>query len=160
MLRNGGNLDSSYKPRGTGTTGLLAIDYTAVFPGKSKFIDLREIDGSIAIRKAAGTKTKVYPVWFKNMSESIICCSALYAHSYDKATKEAISLGWKPLNLNQNVYYGYFKVQYINRDLDYYKHQSENFLDGSGNNSWAVPDKSYKRWVTWRYILLSGFFTK
>jgi hypothetical protein len=63
------------------------------------------------------------------------------------------------LSANENFYFGYFKIQYPNRPLDYkdYGYKESNFLKRVSSH--AVADKAYARWVTWRYILLTKYFS-
>lgn len=52
------------------------------------------------------------------------------------------------LSANENFYFGYFKIQYPNRPLDYkdYGYKESNFLKRVSSH--AVADKAYARWVT------------
>lgn len=159
-MYNGGYLKESYKSAGIAKTGLKPIFYKDVFPQSGSFVNILEFNGSIPIRNEAGGPKKIYPIWFKNMEQAVVGCTAVYARSYDLATKEASSLGWESLNLNQNVYYAYYKVQYPYRKLTYYDNNSENFHNGSVDESFHVPIKAYNRWVTWRYVMLSNYFSK
>lgn len=84
---------------------------------------------------------------------------ATYARCIQLAINDAKSSGWNELDLNQNVYFGYYNIQYPYRKLTHYGNKNELFLISFSKETWAVPKKSYLRWVTWRYIKLSGFFS-
>jgi RHS repeat-associated protein len=146
------------------------LDLSSSFPPGSEYFDLRNPNGSPRIRNESGGKMDIFPVTFKNIETGALGASAVYATAYRSASEKAIALGWENLNENQSVYYSYFDVQAPNGELDRYGNDSANFLNGSvkfdlrnagsGKDSNYVHTKAYDRWVSWRYVRLSGYFTR
>jgi hypothetical protein len=154
------NLPSNFKSGGTTPFGK--------YPnfGSATHFTITQANGNPLVRNEAGGPTNIYPVYFRDIETAIIGASGIYSGAYNKAISSAQDLGWSNLTENQNVFYGYYKIQYPNRELTYYGNTSANFLNGNvkfdltNQDPLGIPSKSYRRWIEWRYIKLSGYFSK
>ncbi|MDO6761525.1 hypothetical protein Q4566_15035 [Tamlana sp. 2_MG-2023] len=169
-LRNKGYLDNTFNSAGTivkETNG-----FTIPTPFNGKYAITRFPDGSTRTRSEDADNEKiinVYPVIFKNMDAAIEGACAIYANAFDYTAKSAQNIGWGKLTLNQQVFFGYIKIQKTseqgNAEINRYRKKSNaNFLDedytDSDNDLNLIKNKCYHRWVAWRYILLGKHFTK
>jgi hypothetical protein len=85
---------------------------------------------------------------------------------FDYAAKSAQNIGWGSLTLNQQVFFGYLKVEKASKkgsaEINLYRKKSDaNFLDTEYTrvkNDEYICNKQYNRWVAWRYILLGKYF--
>ncbi|MDY0315825.1 MAG: hypothetical protein RBR32_12190 [Bacteroidales bacterium] len=154
------NLPSYFKSGGN-----TALGETPNF-GTATHTTITQADGSPLIRNEAGGATKISPVYFKNFNIAIIGASGVYAAAYNKSVTSGQNQGWGELNENEKAFFGYYSIQYPNRELSYYGNASGNFLDNSirydltSTDPSDVPSKAYRRWVEWRYVKISGFFSK
>lgn len=168
-LKVRGYLDKSFNSAGTVIFGKVDV-YPRPFNGKYAII--RFSNGTTLMRQEAADKgepVSIYPVIFKNIEAAIEGACALYARSYADAAASAKNIGWGDLTLNQNVFFGYIKIQKTstkgNAELNRYrKKNNPNFLDENYSStkldSGVILNKSYHRWVAWRYILLGKHFSK
>ncbi|WP_430906201.1 hypothetical protein [Maribacter sp. 2-571] len=120
---------------------------------------------------ADGGKTvSVYPVVFKDLLTGIEGACAVYAKAYDDAQASSKKIGWGELTQNQKAFFGYVKIQKTstkgNAELNRYRPKPDaNFYDRKYSpvgvlEIEAIMDKSYRRYVAWRYIRLGKFFTE
>lgn len=169
-LKSKGYLDASYNSAGTAVDSLTNFKLPKPFNGEYAII--RYADGSTRKRSENADKGKVvnvYPVLFKNIETAIEGASAVYANAYDYTAKSANNVGWGSLTLNQQVFFGYIKIQKTsekgNAEINRYRNKPDaNFLDEDYTSTFddgkKIRNKCYHRWVAWRYILLGKHFSK
>ncbi len=172
-MRTKGYLDASFKQNKTN------VIYSGSYKMPPSFTEdyaaIRNKYGTKLIRKEsadpAATGTRVCPVFFKDLLTGIKGASAIYANAYDYASTSAQNLGWGKLTLNQQVFFGYVKIQKTsekgNAEINRYRNKPDaNFLDenytrdATRTDLLLIKNKCYVRWVVWRYVLLGKHFSK
>ncbi|MEM6271234.1 MAG: hypothetical protein AAF998_17485 [Bacteroidota bacterium] len=163
--KKNGTLPRNFRSGGTKSVPRNRLFLSTDFPAGTHYFDLRNPDGSPRQRNESGGVVEIYPVMFRDIESAAMGASAVYATAYLEAQRKATDLKWGSLTENQQVFYSYFGVQHPYKSLDHYGNASANFLDGSVRyrkvkGSPHVPSKAYLRWVTWRYIKISGYFSR
>jgi len=173
VMRTKGYLDTSFnensgkviKNKSTGVE-------TFPTPFTSEYAAIRYDDGTQLRRYEAAdsaTGTPINPVYFKDLLNGIKGACAVYANAFDYAATSAQNIGWGKLTLNQQVFFAYLKIQKTsekgNAEINRYRKKSDaNFLDEEYTRTkldgGGIPNKSYHRWVVWRYVLLGKHFSK
>ncbi len=168
-LRTKGYLDTTYNSAGTAIDNIGS--FTLPIPFNGEYAIIRYADGSTRTRSESadnGNITNVYPVLFKDLESGIEGACAVYANAFDYTVTSANNVGWGSLTLNQQVFFGYIKIQKTselgNAEINRYRNKTDaNFLDENftttNDDKGLIRNKCYHRWVTWRYILLSKHFS-